>query len=88
MSYSVSKSAIKKLQRQRSINSEVTLHERPTSKTYNNKSTEIMSGVYRVIFGKSFFGESFYGEEPKAFTRKLGKGLNVLPVWIHVSVNR
>ena len=82
MSYSVSKSAIKKLQRQRSINSEVTLHERPTSRTYNNKSTEIMSGVYRVVFE-----ESFHMKEPKAFTRKMGKGLKALPYWVHISVN-
>jgi hypothetical protein len=71
------KSNIKKLQRQRSIISEVTLHERPTSKTYNNTSTEITSGAYHV---------GFDGEQ-KAFTRKMGKGLRSLPEWIHVSVN-
>lgn len=75
MSYSMQKSNIKKLERQRSINSEVTLSVRPTSKTYNNGATEITSGVYRTIF------------ESKAFIRQMGKGLKALPNWMHISVN-
>lgn len=82
MSYSVNKSAIKKLQRQRSINSEVTLSVRPTSKTYNNKSTEIANGIDRLIFESKLDYEG-----RKAFTRKMGKGLKSLPNWMDVSVN-
>ena len=82
MSYSMQKSNIKKLERQRSINSEVTLSVRPTSKTYNNRTTEITSGVYRTIFEASS-----YGTESKAFIRRMGKGLKALPNWMHISVN-